>query len=67
MRCALDESPKHVEFSPVNFVGLSGADVWVSFMSTDEIRYMYFPVKHLFSAANSHLIWSRTKQECMLL
>lgn len=48
MGCTLDESPKHVELSPVNFVSLSGADVCVSFMSTDEIRHMYFPVEHLF-------------------
>jgi len=45
MGCALDESPKHVEFSPMNFVGLGGAEIWVSFMSTDEIRHMYLPVR----------------------
>lgn len=48
MGCALDESSKHVELSPVNFVGLGGADVCVSFMSADEIRHMYFPARHLF-------------------
>lgn len=51
MGCALDESPKHVEFSPMDFVSLSSAEIWVSLMSTNEIRHMYLPVRHLSSVA----------------
>jgi len=39
---ALNESPEHVELSPVNFISLGCAEVGVALMSTNKIRHVYF-------------------------
>lgn len=50
---ALDESPKHIELSPMNFARFGGAKIRVSFVSTDQIRHVYFSVRCLFSVATA--------------
>lgn len=37
LHCGLYEASQHIELSPMNFVGFSGAEVGISLMSTDKV------------------------------
>jgi hypothetical protein len=42
LRGGADKFPHQVELPPMKFIGISRMGIWISFMSTDEIRHVYF-------------------------
>ncbi len=43
---AIDEPTHHIEFAPMYFIRVFFIEIWVSFMSANEIRHMNLSVGH---------------------